>query len=399
MTIRKIIHLDLDAFFCAVEELRDPSLRGKPFAVGGSPDSRGVVASCSYPARKQGVHSAMPMSVAVRTCPALLIVPARHRDYAAHSRQVMKRLHALTPLVEQISIDEAFLDVTDLEEKASTLARRLQQIIFSELGLPCSLGVATNKLVAKIANNVGKASALRREGHEGAPNALQVVLPGQEAAFLAPLAAGELWGVGPKTALRLAELGMHTIGDIARFPEKELVARFGKIGAELALRSRGIDTRPLVTEHERKSISEETTFVRDVSDGEHLRGTLREQSERVAASLKAAGLTGACVKLKLRWSDFTTLTRQTTLAGGTDDPALIFSTVEQLLGREWSGRPVRLIGVGVSALSNEVRQMGLFDAPDERADRLFATMQKLRRRFEDAAVRKASEMGKGEAEE
>lgn len=187
-TPRTILHLDLDAFYCAVEEQRDPSLRGRPFAVGGKPNQRGVVSSCSYAARRYGIHSAMPMSQAVRLCPNLIIVPPDHARYSAASAKVMERLHDMTPLVEQISIDEAFLDVTMRREDGELLARRLQAIIRDELHLPCSLGVATNKLVAKIATNVGKAGTNR----DMPPNAICVVPPGQEAAFLAPLSVREL---------------------------------------------------------------------------------------------------------------------------------------------------------------------------------------------------------------
>ncbi len=385
--VRKIIHLDLDAFFCAVEELRDPSLRGKPFAVGGRPESRGVVASCSYPARRLGVHSAMPMGQALRLCPALLIVPARHRDYAAHSRRVMAILHRLTPHVEQISIDEAFLDVTDRAEDAAALAAALQSAIRREVGLPASLGVATNKLVAKIANNVGKAAA----SGDAPPSARQIVPPGEEAAFLAPLPADALWGVGPKTAARLHALGIHTIGDIARWPERDLMRRFGKHGEELARHARGLDDRPVVTEHERKSISQETTFVRDVTDAALLQQTLREQAAEVAALLQRQQLLGATVKLKLRWADFTTLTRQTTLPQPSDDAAHFYATVNALLARIWQGQPVRLIGVGVSGLS-EARQLGLWEEPDARTERLYTAVRDLRKRYGEDAIRRASDL-------
>jgi DNA polymerase IV len=223
---RKILHLDLDAFFCAVEELHQPALRNQPFAVGGRPEGRGVVASCSYPARRFGVRSAMPMAQAVRICPDLQIVPANHARYRAMSQQVMARLTALTPLVEQISIDEAFLDVSELAASGAEIARRIQAQIRAELNLPCSLGIASNKLVAKIANNVGKAEA----SGGGPPNALTVVESGQEAAFLAPLACTELWGVGPKTAARLQALGVHTIGDLAQRAPGELAQLFGEHG-------------------------------------------------------------------------------------------------------------------------------------------------------------------------
>lgn len=380
---RKIIHLDLDAFYCAVEEQRDPKLRGKAFAVGGRPEERGVVASCSYPARQVGVRSAMPMSQALKLCPQLLIVPARHRVYGKVSQQVMGRLHTLTPLVEQLSIDEAFLDVTTRPELATQIARQLQSTIRQELHLPCSLGVATNKLVAKIANNVGKATA--RNG--APPNAITIVPPGREAEFLAPLPCEELWGVGPKTATRLRELGMTTIGDIARQPEGELVSRFGKHGQDLAYHAKGLDQRPVEPQRESKSISQETTFTRDVRDGEQLRRLLAEQAVGVSQELKRKRLTATTVKLKLRWSDFTTLTRQTTFAQPTDDGEQLRLAALRLFDQEWQGQLVRLIGVGVSGLSNAARQLSLWDAPNEKEERLWQALETLRKRFGDDAIR------------
>ena len=387
---RKIIHLDLDAFFCAVEEQQNPSLRGKPFAVGGRPESRGVVASCSYPARRFGVHSAMPMSQALKRCPQLIIVPARHRLYSQVSRQVMERLHRLTPLVEQISIDEAFLDVSDLAEPALALARRLQRQVQEELGLPASLGVASNKLVAKIATDVGKASAQTGDY----PRSIQVVPPGQEAAFLAPLPAEALWGVGPKTAQRLAELGIRTIGEIAAWPQEDLARRFGKIGQDLWRRAHGWDDRPIVTVRQPKSVSQETTFGQDVRDGAALRRVLREQSQQVARRLVKAQRLGSTVKLKIRWPDFTTLTRQTTLPRPTDQAEEIYQAALALFGKVWSpGQPVRLIGVGVSGLSSGVRQPTLWDQPSPQEERLEQAIQELRRRFGPQAVIRASQLG------
>jgi DNA polymerase-4 len=360
---RTIIHLDLDAFFCAVEEQRDPALRGLPFAVGGTPERRGVVASCSYPARAFGVRSAMPMARAVTLCPDLVVVPPHFAAYRAASVQVMERLYALTPLVEQLSIDEAFLDVSDLEPPGDVLARHLQTTIADELGLPCSLGVATNKLVAKIANGVGK-----RQAHTestGYPNALYVVPPGEEAAFLAPLPAATLWGVGPKTAERLTALGIHTIGDLAAWPEDDLVQRFGKHGADLARHARGLDERPVITSRERKSISKEQTFARDVRDAARLRQTIREQAAAVAATLRRKQVRGTTVKLKLRRADFTTLTRQATLPRATDQTAPIAAAALRLLEQVWDGRrAVRLIGVGVSGFGERYEQLRLW-ADDE----------------------------------
>lgn len=386
---RTIIHVDLDAFFCAVEELRDPTLAGKAFAVGGPPESRGVVASCSYPARRLGIHSAMPMAQAVRICPGLTIVEHHFDDYRRVSRQVMARLYALTPLVEQLSIDEAFLDVSERPEPALQLSRMLQSTIRSELKVPVSLGVASNKLVAKIANNVGKAGARG----DGPPNAITLVPPGEEAAFLAPLPCDALWGVGPKTGARLADLGMHTIGDIAQQSPKTLQRIFGKHGHDLALRARGIDTRPVETQQERKSISQEITFDRDVADAAKLHATLRSLAEGVSRDLRRKRLMGTTVKLKLRWADFTTPTRQMTLAQPTDDAQQIYAAALHLFERLWlAGRPVRLLGVGVSGLDDLPRQMSLWDQPDERQERLQAVVDRLRARYGKQAVVRASDM-------
>lgn len=385
---RSILHLDLDAFFCAVEELRDPALRGRAFAVGGRPDQRGVVASCSYAARAQGVRSAIPMGRAVRLCPGLIIVPARHGAYGEVSKQVMARLHALTPLVEQVSIDEAYLDVTASGRPPEEVARALQAEIRAELGLPCSLGVATNKLVAKVANNVGKAAARGT----GPPNAVTVVPPGSEAAFLAPLPCEELWGVGPRTAERLKELGLHTIGDLAVQPETLLIRQFGKHGAELWLHAHGRDDSPIVTQRERKTISQETTFARDVSQAELLRKTLFEQAREVALTLQREQLVGATVKLKLRWSDFTTITRQARLDGPASEAAPIFQVAVRLLDAAWDGRPVRLVGVGVTQLTSALAQPSLFDVPDERREKLQQALDVLRERYGSDVVRRARDL-------
>jgi DNA polymerase-4 len=386
---RKILHLDLDAFFCAVEEQRDPSLRGQPFAVGGRPENRGVVASCSYAARQFGIHSAMPMARAVRQCPQLIIVPSRYGAYEAASRQVMARLHQLTPLVEQLSIDEAFLDVSDLPERAELTARRLQATINRDLGLPCSLGVAANKLVAKIANNVGKAAVKSSRP----PNTIEVVPSGQEAAFLAPLPVTELWGVGPKTAAQLAQMGVRTIGDLARRSEADLARRFGKLGHDLARRARGLDERPVETEHEAKSISQETTFARDINDPVTLRRTLRQLSEQVGRRLRRKGLRGTTVKIKLRWSDFTTLTRQTTLDQSTDLDSDIFAAAGRLFDQTWPpGKRVRLVGVGVTGFDTPAYQLGLWNAPPEETHRLQDTLDELRDRFGRQAIQRGSQL-------
>ncbi len=382
---RRIIHLDLDAFYCAVEEQRDPSLRGQPFAVGGRPESRGVVSSCSYAARSHGVHSAMPMARATQICPQLQIIPPQFPAYREASRKVMARVRAITDLVEQISIDEAFLDVSEAAENALTIGRSLQAQIREELGLPNSLGIASNKLVAKIANDVGKSAA--QSGLP--PNALTLVPPGEEADFLAPLPVKMLWGVGPKTAEKLAQIQVYTIGDLAAIGGVELARRFGKIGWDLAERASGIDNRPIVTEREAKSISQEVTFAKDVRDVNVLHQQLRKQSARVAKQLHDQGLAARTVKIKIRWPDFTTLTRQITLPNPTSDEMEIAQAALQLFEVAWSqGKDVRLLGVGVSGLENPPRQIGLWDRDWEKERHLEEAITQLKERFgEDALLR------------
>ena len=382
---RTILHLDLDAFFCAVEELHDPALRGKPFAVGGRPDERGVVASCSYAARRFGVRSAMPMSRALRICPGLLVISRHRGNYSEMSEKVMQRLCDLSPLVEQISIDEAFVDISDLREDPQAVARRLQQRVNDELGLPCSVGVASNKLVAKIATEVGKHTARKDQP----PNAVTLVPPGSEAPFLEPLPVDMLWGVGPKTAAKLAGYGIKTIGDIASRPPADLVRWFGENGRDLARRAGGVDESPVVNEHTIKSISQETTFARDERDDKALAGTLRELSAEVGHRLRQAGVAGTTVRIKLRWPDFTSLTRQVSLPQPTDQDEQIYATALILLGRVRSkGQAVRLIGVGVSGLGAPLRQLELWGAQAEKSRRLQDALDALHEKFGDESIRR-----------
>jgi DNA polymerase IV len=382
---RTILHIDLDAFFCAVEENQNPSLRGKAFAVGGKPDERGVVASCSYAARRLGVRSATPMVKALRLSPRLIVVPSRHHLYSEVSRQVMKILREQTPLLEQISIDEAFLDVSDLREQPEQIGRRLQSHIRNELHLPCSIGIASNKLMAKLATEVGKMLALQRikaHGLTEPPNAVTVVGFGEEAEFIRPLPADMLWGVGPKTSGRLTELGIYTIGDLAKWPESELIRLFGENGRDLARHSKGIDDRPVVTEHETKSISQEITFSKDVRDDGVLVKTIREMSAQVGTQLRKNNLAGKTIKLKIRWPDFTTLTRQATLNDPTDQDDVIAKTALELLSVvRKSNQAVRLIGVGISGLGTPIRQLGLWDMDVEKSRRLQEAMDELRDKY------------------
>lgn len=374
---RKILHFDLDAFFCAVEELDDPELRGRPFVVGGDPRGRGVVSSASYAARPFGVRSAMPTARALRLCPELKVVRPRHARYARLSDDVMSVLREAAPVVEPISIDEAFLDVSDDPRSGAEIADGLQQTIQRDFSLPTSWGVAPNKLVAKIATEVGK------------PNGLVVVPPGEEAAFLAPLPVEMLWGVGPRAKERLEAEGIRTIGDLAGKDPAWMEAHFGRSGIELAARARGEDDRPVVASHEALSMSNETTFARDISDPAALRQTLRALSESVGERLREAGVAGTTVRLKLRWPDFKTITRQTAIEQPTDQDGEIYRAALGLFERAWSaGQAVRLIGVGVSHLGPKIRQLSLFDTQWQADERLLAAIDSIRSRYGSGAVRR-----------
>lgn len=388
---RKILHLDLDAFFCAVEEQLNPELRGKAIAVGGKPNERGVVSSASYPARKYGVRSAMPMAQALRLCPHLIVVGQTRGVYGERSKAVMAILRDTAPYVEPLSIDEAFLDVTILPADIEAIASQLQKRISDELDLPCSLGGATNKLVAKTANTVGKA----RQRMDKPPNAITIVPPGEEANFLAPLPIRRLWGVGSKNAETLGELGLTTVGDVANWTEAALTARLGKLGADIWRRAQGIDFRPVLTEREAKSISKEVTFAKDVADEAQLKLTLRRLSDGLGRQARKAGLTGTTIKLKLRWTDFTTLSRQLTLDNPTDLDSVIFDSAIQLFDRVWiKGKPVRLIGVGLGGFGAPSSQMGLWDNRDgaRHVEELQSALDQLRDRFGETMITRASDL-------
>ena len=374
---RKILHLDLDAFFCSVEELHNPDLKGKPFAVGGKADHRGVVASCSYAARVFGVRSAMPMSRALQLCPQLMIVSSRHGEYSKISKEVMALIE-VSPLIEKISIDEAFLDVSVLPEPLIEIAEGLQRRVNHELQLPISIGGATNKLVAKIANDWGKSHKKSAEP----PNTITIIPPGDEASFLSPLRVQSLWGVGPKTAERLEQIGVKTIGDLAATPAATLKMLFGRFGPDLIDLARGIDNRPVETEHTVKSISNEITFSHDQTETRRLLNTLRALSEKVGSRLRKASLAGTTIQIKLRWSDFTTITRQTTLTSATNLDQEIFDAAVALFRENWpKGKPVRLMGVGVTGLGPPAYQLSLWDDFHQQEARLLNAVDNLRERF------------------
>ena len=374
---RTILHVDLDAFFCSVEELYDVDLRGTPFVVAGDPRGRGVVASASYAARSFGVRSAMPTSRALRLCPGLRVVRPRHALYGRASERVLALLRDSAPAVEPISIDEAFLDVSDDPRPGQTVAETLRGAIADQFSLPTSWGVATNKLVAKIATEVGK------------PGGLIVVPPGDEARFLSPLPVQALWGIGPKAGERLEGFDIRTVGDLRAKNPVWMEAQFGSFGIELAARARGEDDRPVEESREARSMSSETTFAKDVSDGVALRRTLQELSDSVGARLREAGLAGTTIRLKLRWADFTTITRQSALDQPTDQDGEIYRVTAGLLERAWkAGRPVRLIGVAVAQLGPKLRQLALFDRTWQADEKLLAAIDSIRGRYGAEALRK-----------
>ena len=380
---RVILHLDLDAFFCAVEEIKDPGLRGKAFAVGGSPSGRGVVTSCSYPARKMGVRSAMPAVQALQLCPNLLFVSRNHHDYGRYSKMVMERLAQYSDQVEQISIDEAFLDISNLGKSPRDIGIELQSSILNGIGLPNSVGIASNKLVAKIATDVGK---MAHKG-EGPPNAITVVPAGEERFFMAPLPVQMLWGVGPKTRERLERINIHTIGDLADYSEIDLANKFGKHGYDLSRRAKGIDKSRIVTERGIKSVSNERTFREDLGRRSELVQQITSLAEQVSKRLVKKDLRGKTVQIKLRWSDFTTLTRQITLPSTTNDYQLIRKTALELLDQVWEeGRMVRLVGVGVHNLDTEAHQLGLWDTDYQKDLKLQETLKKIQGKYGENVI-------------
>lgn len=379
MVPRTIIHADLDAFYASVEVLDDPSLRGKPVIVGGGPTDRGVVMAAAYEARAFGVHSAMPLRTAGRRCPHGVFLPGRPQRYRELSEQVMAIFAAYTPLVEPISLDEAFLDVSgstaafgDGEHIGQVIKRR----VLDEVGLVVSVGVASNKLCAKVASDLRK------------PDALVVVARGGEAEFLAPLPIRRLWGVGPRAQAALAEYGVATIGQLAAIPPATLHRRFGRHGDDLRRRAMGIDTSRVATMPQPKSIGHEHTFDHDTAEVRQLEATLLDVAESVASRLRRHELAAGSVQLKLRYEGFETLTRQAPLPRQTREAGPLYEAAMDLLRRTLvAGRGVRLVGLTAINLS-DAQQLTLFDE-QARDDRLSASIDAVRERFGDRAITRA----------
>ena len=385
-----ILHCDMDAFYASVEERDRPELIGKPVIVGGSPEKRGVVSAANYVARQYGVHSAMPAVTAHRLCPNGIYLPPRIDYYAEVSRQIREIFERFTPLVEPLSLDEAFLDVTGSEHlfgPPAEIGRQIKQAIRQELRLVVSVGVAPNKFLAKIASDLKK------------PDALVVVEPGQVQEFLDPLPVERLWGVGKQGSKVFERLGIRTIGQLRQWPLEGLQARFGSNGEYLWQLAHGIDDRPVVPEREAKSISNETTFERDIIDMDVLRAWLVDLVEQVGWRLRQHRLRGRTVHLKVRFADFTLITRSQTLPEPTDITHELWQVADEMLcHRLPAGHlPVRLVGMGISGLDDRGLVQGmLFDGEErEKQSRVDEVADQVKERFGAGAIRRGSGLDLG----
>jgi len=385
--IRTILHVDMDAFFAAVEQRDHPEYRGKPVVVGSDPRQgrgRGIVATCSYEARTFGIHSAQPISRAWKLCPHAVYVRPDMQKYARVSRSLMDILARFTDLLEQISVDEAFLDVSGsrrLFGSGPEMARKIKQSIRDELQLTASVGVASNKFVAKVASDLQK------------PDGLVIVEPGTEKTFLAPLPVGRLWGVGPKTESYLKGLGLDRIGLLADLPEDNCVARMGSVGRHLIHLARGEDDRPVIPEEGIQSIGHEITFERDTADPEELKQTLLGLTEKVARRLRMSGASARTVAIKFRESDFTTRSRRTTLERPCDTTEFLYPVALRLmmpLVRD--GVAVRLIGISAGSLQTKEgrEQIPLFEASSGKDRQLAAAMDEIVQRFGSRSITRAA---------
>ena len=377
---RTILHADMDAFFAAIEQRDRPELRGKPVIVGGD-GPRSVVSTCSYEAREFGVHSAMPGTTAKKLCPQGIFLPVRSEVYGKVSRQVQEVFHRYTPLVEPLSLDEAFLDVTGssrLFGDGEAIARSIKADVLKETRLTISVGVAPCKYVAKVASDLDK------------PDGLVIVPPDSVTDFLAPLPVSFLWGAGKDMQGRLARLGLKTIGDVQKRSSDDLKRLLGDAaGSHFFHLSRGLDDRPVVTGHAAKSVSHENTFGTDLVEREACHGFLVDQSDRVGRRLRREGLLGRTVRIKVRFGDFKTLTRQAAVAP-TDNDLVIGEVALDLFDRVWDGRTgIRLLGVAAGNLvrPDEPIQTDLFQSADETSGRLLRAIDNIRNRYGRHAIR------------
>jgi len=373
------MHIDLDAFFVSVEQVLNPELKGKPVVVGGQPDRRGVVAAASYEARAYGVHSAMPLLTASRLCPQAVFIEGNYKRYRQASEKFMVILADFSPYLEPLGIDEAYLDVTGFESLHGSIrkmAEKIKQRVKDELGICASIGIASSKVVAKVASDLSK------------PDGLLEVPAGEERAFLAPLPVAKLPGIGKKSERVLKGLGVSTIGQLANLSFKELESHFGAWGKLLHNHANGIGDDRVEPPAAAKSTSRETTFARDTGNSSFLRATLRYLSERVGSDLRQKGKLARCVTLKLRYADFTTITRQQTLPRPADIDQTIFETGLKLLKNELSSgkQAVRLIGIGVSNLVEVGKQPDMLDQTGQRLEQLNAAIDRIRKKYGFTAI-------------
>ena len=385
-----ILHIDMDAFYASVEERDDPSLVGKPVIVGGTAEGRGVVAAANYEARKFGVHSAMAAARAMRLCPHAVVLKPRIDYYATVSRQIREIFEQFTPLVEPLSLDEAFLDVTGSEAifgNSAEIGQAIKQCIRSELRLVASVGVAPSKFVAKIASDVKK------------PDGFVIVEAGEVQAFLDPLPVGRLWGVGKVTGQVFERLAIRTIGQLRQMPIDTLNAMFGSSGEHYWRLAHGIDERRVVPDREAKSISNETTFAEDISDMEILRMWLVELVEQVGRRLRRHDIKGRTVELKVRFADFKTISRSLTLTEPTNTTQELLDTGVELLTKRLPAQhlSVRLLGFGVNNLDDSgTSQQQLFDEPDrDRHRELDRVADQITAKFGKLAIRRGARLDKG----
>lgn len=385
-----ILHVDMDAFYASVEIRDCPELRGKPVIVGGV-QGRGVVCAASYEARKFGVHSAMPISTAKRLCPQGVFLPVRMAHYAEISRQIRAIFHSFTPLVEPLSLDEAFLDVRGCEGlfgPAADIARKIKERIRAETSLIASVGVAPNKFLAKLASDFGK------------PDGFVVLHADDVERFLAPLPVSRIWGVGAKSEKRLQAIGIHTISQVASLEEQYWSDRFGEMGRHIWRLANGIDERTVVPDREAKSISTETTFTHDIGDRSLLRVWLLDLTDHLAMRMRRERIFGRTIDLKIRNSDFHTVTRSTTLAEATNATNVLWKSVIALFERSLTEDmlPVRLLGVGATKLTRDaVTQGSLFDGNSNPKDAaLDQTIDTIRTQFGEASIQRGSSLHRPE---
>jgi DNA polymerase-4 len=387
---RTIFHVDMDAFFVSVEELYDPSLKGKPVVVGGQRDERGVVSAASYAARKFGVHSAMPLRTAAKMCPQAIFVDGHPERYRECSEKVFKVLSAFSPQVEMASIDEAYLDMTGtarLHGPPLQAAHKLHARMKQETGLNCSIGIGSSRLIAKVSSGQAK------------PNGVLWIVAGQESKFLAPLDVREIPGVGKVMEKHLREIGIKKVGDLARMEESELEQRFGKWGLALAGKSRGEDAggwfdSEVGADSEAKSISHEHTYNEDTADLTQIEATLMRLCEMVARRLREANLHTRTIQLKLRYKDFTTITRAHTLPAPTQLDGEIFAQIRTLFRKNWKqGMQVRLLGVQASSFEQQPEQINLLEGgSQQRWKDALAAADRLRDKFGESSVKLATGM-------